>query len=153
MFTHGAHAYVKINVLLVVLLTCRFQLGSFCIRNILIGTTGQFSSPEELTEVNILKNCVIEWFLFSHTDISFPHTMQIIGKIKASWCCIHHILQILMRKLTFSLHTRPQTQMYLCLSPRCSCSLNPSKTRCLSWELLRLLLITWRKTFAGFRGT
>ncbi|KAG7243208.1 hypothetical protein INR49_014810 [Caranx melampygus] len=29
----------------------KFQLGSFCIRNILIGTTGQFSSPEELNEV------------------------------------------------------------------------------------------------------
>uniref|UniRef100_A0AAX7T258 Aminopeptidase n=1 Tax=Astatotilapia calliptera TaxID=8154 RepID=A0AAX7T258_ASTCA len=30
----------------------KFQLGSFCIRNIIIGTTSQFSSPEELTEVN-----------------------------------------------------------------------------------------------------
>uniref|UniRef100_A0AAX7THQ6 Aminopeptidase n=1 Tax=Astatotilapia calliptera TaxID=8154 RepID=A0AAX7THQ6_ASTCA len=29
----------------------KFQLGSFCIRNIIIGTTSQFSSPEELTEV------------------------------------------------------------------------------------------------------
>ncbi|GAA6222143.1 endoplasmic reticulum aminopeptidase 2-like [Lates japonicus] len=29
----------------------KFQLGSFCIRNIIIGTTGQFSSPEELAEV------------------------------------------------------------------------------------------------------
>lgn len=29
----------------------KFQLGSFCIRNILIGTTGQFSSPEELDDV------------------------------------------------------------------------------------------------------
>ncbi|MEQ2223328.1 hypothetical protein ILYODFUR_035678 [Ilyodon furcidens] len=29
----------------------KFQLGSFCIRNIITGTTGQFSSPEELTEV------------------------------------------------------------------------------------------------------
>uniref|UniRef100_A0A669DZC3 Aminopeptidase n=1 Tax=Oreochromis niloticus TaxID=8128 RepID=A0A669DZC3_ORENI len=29
----------------------KFQLGSFCIRNIIIGTTNQFSSPEELTEV------------------------------------------------------------------------------------------------------
>uniref|UniRef100_A0A671VX51 Aminopeptidase n=1 Tax=Sparus aurata TaxID=8175 RepID=A0A671VX51_SPAAU len=29
----------------------KFQLGSFCIRNIIIGTTGQFSSPEELTNL------------------------------------------------------------------------------------------------------
>ncbi|XP_029018909.1 endoplasmic reticulum aminopeptidase 2 [Betta splendens] len=29
----------------------RLQLGSFCMRNIIIGTTGQFSFPEELTEV------------------------------------------------------------------------------------------------------
>uniref|UniRef100_A0A665WXW5 Aminopeptidase n=1 Tax=Echeneis naucrates TaxID=173247 RepID=A0A665WXW5_ECHNA len=35
------------------MLVKRFQLGSFCIRNILIGTTGHFSSPKELTEVNI----------------------------------------------------------------------------------------------------
>uniref|UniRef100_A0AAQ4S5Q5 Aminopeptidase n=1 Tax=Gasterosteus aculeatus aculeatus TaxID=481459 RepID=A0AAQ4S5Q5_GASAC len=28
-----------------------FELGSFCIRNIIIGTTGQFSSPDELAEV------------------------------------------------------------------------------------------------------
>uniref|UniRef100_A0AAQ5WXI2 Aminopeptidase n=1 Tax=Amphiprion ocellaris TaxID=80972 RepID=A0AAQ5WXI2_AMPOC len=32
----------------------KFQLGSFCIRNIIIGTTGQFSSQEELNEVNML---------------------------------------------------------------------------------------------------
>ncbi|XP_056274519.1 endoplasmic reticulum aminopeptidase 2 [Pseudoliparis swirei] len=31
----------------------KFQLGSSCIRNILISTTGQFSSPEELTEVQL----------------------------------------------------------------------------------------------------
>ncbi|XP_028270660.1 endoplasmic reticulum aminopeptidase 2 [Parambassis ranga] len=31
----------------------KFQLGSFCIRNIIIGTTGQFSSPEELAEVQM----------------------------------------------------------------------------------------------------
>ncbi|XP_034398276.1 endoplasmic reticulum aminopeptidase 2 isoform X2 [Cyclopterus lumpus] len=31
----------------------RFQLGSSCIGNILISTTGQFSSPEELTEVQL----------------------------------------------------------------------------------------------------
>lgn len=42
------------TVLSVVFLLCRFQLGSFCIRNIIIGTTGQFSSPEELTNVNAL---------------------------------------------------------------------------------------------------
>ncbi|XP_038145940.1 endoplasmic reticulum aminopeptidase 2 isoform X2 [Cyprinodon tularosa] len=29
----------------------KFQLGSSCIRSMIIGTTGQFSSPEELTEV------------------------------------------------------------------------------------------------------
>uniref|UniRef100_A0A3Q2GI80 Aminopeptidase n=1 Tax=Cyprinodon variegatus TaxID=28743 RepID=A0A3Q2GI80_CYPVA len=29
----------------------KFQLGSFCIRNIIMGTTGKFSSPEELTDV------------------------------------------------------------------------------------------------------
>uniref|UniRef100_A0AAQ4Q7J0 Aminopeptidase n=1 Tax=Gasterosteus aculeatus aculeatus TaxID=481459 RepID=A0AAQ4Q7J0_GASAC len=29
----------------------KFELGSFCIRNIIIGTTGQFSSPDELAEV------------------------------------------------------------------------------------------------------
>ncbi|MEQ2161446.1 hypothetical protein GOODEAATRI_009658 [Goodea atripinnis] len=32
-------------------LTCRFQLGSSCIRSMIVGTTGQFSFPEELTEV------------------------------------------------------------------------------------------------------
>uniref|UniRef100_A0A3P9KQA5 Aminopeptidase n=1 Tax=Oryzias latipes TaxID=8090 RepID=A0A3P9KQA5_ORYLA len=31
----------------------KFQLGSFCIRHILIGTTGQFSSPDDLAEVNL----------------------------------------------------------------------------------------------------
>lgn len=47
-------SYESVTVLSVVFLLCRFQLGSFCIRNIIIGTTGQFSSPEELTEVNVL---------------------------------------------------------------------------------------------------
>uniref|UniRef100_A0A671VTL7 Aminopeptidase n=1 Tax=Sparus aurata TaxID=8175 RepID=A0A671VTL7_SPAAU len=36
----------------------KFQLGSFCIRNIIIGTTGQFSSPEELTNVNTLEQAL-----------------------------------------------------------------------------------------------
>ncbi|KAM9858781.1 endoplasmic reticulum aminopeptidase 2 [Aulostomus maculatus] len=31
----------------------KLQLGSVCIRNIIIGTTGQFSSPEEFTEVQM----------------------------------------------------------------------------------------------------
>uniref|UniRef100_A0A8D0AKA3 Aminopeptidase n=1 Tax=Sander lucioperca TaxID=283035 RepID=A0A8D0AKA3_SANLU len=38
----------------------KFQLGSFCIRNIIIGTTGQFSSPEELTEVNLFFESIKE---------------------------------------------------------------------------------------------
>ncbi len=42
------------TVLSVVFLLCRFQLGSFCIRNIIIGTTGHFSTLEELTQVNVL---------------------------------------------------------------------------------------------------
>uniref|UniRef100_A0A3Q3JAP8 Aminopeptidase n=1 Tax=Monopterus albus TaxID=43700 RepID=A0A3Q3JAP8_MONAL len=42
------------------LLVQKFQLGSFCIRNILIGTTGQFSSPEELTEVQLFFESIKE---------------------------------------------------------------------------------------------
>ncbi|KAM8885152.1 endoplasmic reticulum aminopeptidase 2 isoform 1-T1 [Spinachia spinachia] len=38
----------------------KFQLGSFCIRNIIIGTTGQFSSPEELTEVKLFFESIKE---------------------------------------------------------------------------------------------
>lgn len=38
----------------------KFQLGSFCIRNIIIGTTGQFSSPEELTEVQLFFESIKE---------------------------------------------------------------------------------------------
>lgn len=47
-------------------LFCRFQLGSFCIRNIIIGTTGQFSSPEELTNVNALLNFELIYILQSN---------------------------------------------------------------------------------------
>ncbi|KAM6965333.1 endoplasmic reticulum aminopeptidase 2 [Aplochiton taeniatus] len=48
---HGHHMawnYVKNNWNTLV---HKFQLGSFCIRNIIVGTTGQFSSKEELIEV------------------------------------------------------------------------------------------------------
>ncbi|KAM9359901.1 endoplasmic reticulum aminopeptidase 2 isoform 1-T2 [Symphorus nematophorus] len=38
----------------------KFQLGSFCIRNIIIGTTGQFSSPEELTDVQLFFESIKE---------------------------------------------------------------------------------------------
>lgn len=38
----------------------KFQLGSFCIRNIIIGTTGQFSSPEEFTEVQMFFESIKE---------------------------------------------------------------------------------------------
>ncbi|XP_040010465.1 endoplasmic reticulum aminopeptidase 2 [Xiphias gladius] len=38
----------------------KFQLGSFCIRNIIVGTTGQFSSPEELTEVQLFFESIKE---------------------------------------------------------------------------------------------
>uniref|UniRef100_A0A671VTK6 Aminopeptidase n=1 Tax=Sparus aurata TaxID=8175 RepID=A0A671VTK6_SPAAU len=38
----------------------KFQLGSFCIRNIIIGTTGQFSSPEELTNVQLFFESIRE---------------------------------------------------------------------------------------------
>ncbi|XP_069565580.1 endoplasmic reticulum aminopeptidase 2 [Brachyistius frenatus] len=38
----------------------KFQLGSFCIRNIIMGTTGQFSSPEELTEVQLFFESIRE---------------------------------------------------------------------------------------------
>uniref|UniRef100_UPI0037E80419 endoplasmic reticulum aminopeptidase 2 n=1 Tax=Semicossyphus pulcher TaxID=241346 RepID=UPI0037E80419 len=38
----------------------KFQLGSFCIRNIIIGTTGHFSSPEELTEVQLFFESIKE---------------------------------------------------------------------------------------------
>lgn len=31
----------------------RFQLGSSCIRNILVGTAGQFSTEDELANVNV----------------------------------------------------------------------------------------------------
>uniref|UniRef100_A0A665WWV9 Aminopeptidase n=1 Tax=Echeneis naucrates TaxID=173247 RepID=A0A665WWV9_ECHNA len=42
------------------MLVKRFQLGSFCIRNILIGTTGHFSSPKELTEVQLFFESIKE---------------------------------------------------------------------------------------------
>ncbi|CAB1322060.1 unnamed protein product [Coregonus sp. 'balchen'] len=38
----------------------KFQLGSFSIRNIIIGTTGQFSSTEELTEVRVFFESIHE---------------------------------------------------------------------------------------------
>lgn len=38
----------------------KFQLGSFCIRNIIIGTTGQFSSQEELNEVQLFFESIKE---------------------------------------------------------------------------------------------
>ncbi|XP_073321593.1 endoplasmic reticulum aminopeptidase 2 [Pagrus major] len=38
----------------------KFQLGSFCIRNIIIGTTGQFSSPEDLTNVQLFFESIKE---------------------------------------------------------------------------------------------
>ncbi|KAF6729730.1 Endoplasmic reticulum aminopeptidase 2 [Oryzias melastigma] len=38
----------------------KFQLGSFCIRNILIGTTGQFSSPDDLTDVQLFFESISE---------------------------------------------------------------------------------------------
>ncbi|XP_072244138.1 endoplasmic reticulum aminopeptidase 2 [Leuresthes tenuis] len=38
----------------------KFQLGSFCIRNILIGTTGQFSSQDDLTEVQLFFESIKE---------------------------------------------------------------------------------------------
>lgn len=38
----------------------KFLLGSSCIRNIIIGTTGQFSSPEELTEVQLFFESIKE---------------------------------------------------------------------------------------------
>ncbi|CDQ94756.1 unnamed protein product [Oncorhynchus mykiss] len=38
----------------------KFQLGSFSIRNIIIGTTGQFFSTEELTEVRVFFESIHE---------------------------------------------------------------------------------------------
>uniref|UniRef100_A0A7N6ATW7 Aminopeptidase n=1 Tax=Anabas testudineus TaxID=64144 RepID=A0A7N6ATW7_ANATE len=38
----------------------KLQLGSFCIRNIIIGTTGQFTSPEELAEVQLFFESIKE---------------------------------------------------------------------------------------------
>uniref|UniRef100_A0A672YT16 Aminopeptidase n=1 Tax=Sphaeramia orbicularis TaxID=375764 RepID=A0A672YT16_9TELE len=38
----------------------KFQLGSSCIRNILIGTTGHFTTPEELTDVNLFFESIKE---------------------------------------------------------------------------------------------
>uniref|UniRef100_A0AAQ5ZU82 Aminopeptidase n=1 Tax=Amphiprion ocellaris TaxID=80972 RepID=A0AAQ5ZU82_AMPOC len=38
----------------------KFQLGSFCIRNIIIGTTGQFSSQEELNEMQLFFESIKE---------------------------------------------------------------------------------------------
>ncbi|KAF3695860.1 Endoplasmic reticulum aminopeptidase 2 [Channa argus] len=38
----------------------KFQLGSFCIRNIIIGTTGQFSSPDELRDVQLFFQSIKE---------------------------------------------------------------------------------------------
>lgn len=38
----------------------KFQLGSPCIRHILVGTTGQFSSPKELTEVELFFESIKE---------------------------------------------------------------------------------------------
>lgn len=38
----------------------KFQLGSFCIRNIVIGTTGRFCSPEELNEVKLFFESIRE---------------------------------------------------------------------------------------------
>nr|XP_046243202.1 endoplasmic reticulum aminopeptidase 2 isoform X1 [Scatophagus argus]XP_046243203.1 endoplasmic reticulum aminopeptidase 2 isoform X1 [Scatophagus argus] len=38
----------------------RFQLGSFCIRNIIIGTTGQFSHQEELINVQLFFDSIKE---------------------------------------------------------------------------------------------
>ncbi|XP_070690250.1 endoplasmic reticulum aminopeptidase 2 [Pempheris klunzingeri] len=38
----------------------KFHLGSFCIRNIIIGTTGQFSAPEDLTEVQLFFESIKE---------------------------------------------------------------------------------------------
>ncbi|MBN3301040.1 ERAP2 aminopeptidase, partial [Amia calva] len=38
----------------------KFQLGSFCIRNIIIGTTAQFSSKEELEEVKLFFESIRE---------------------------------------------------------------------------------------------
>ncbi|KAK2837344.1 hypothetical protein Q5P01_014556 [Channa striata] len=38
----------------------KFQLGSFCIRNIIIGTTGKFSSPEELSDVQLFFESIKE---------------------------------------------------------------------------------------------
>ncbi|XP_071338888.1 endoplasmic reticulum aminopeptidase 2 [Trachinotus anak] len=54
---HLAWSFVKKNW---DTLVKKFQLGSFCIRNILIGTTGQFSSPEELTEVQLFFESIKE---------------------------------------------------------------------------------------------
>ncbi|XP_061585050.1 endoplasmic reticulum aminopeptidase 2 isoform X2 [Cololabis saira] len=38
----------------------KFQLGSFCIRNIIIGTTGQFSSPDDLPEMQLFFESIKE---------------------------------------------------------------------------------------------
>ncbi|KAM4616809.1 leucyl-cystinyl aminopeptidase-like [Polymixia lowei] len=54
---HLAWNYVKKNW---GSLVYKFQLGSFCIRNIIIGTTGQFSSPEDLTEVKLFFQSIKE---------------------------------------------------------------------------------------------
>ncbi|XP_056142069.1 endoplasmic reticulum aminopeptidase 2 [Lampris incognitus] len=54
---HLAWNYVKKNW---DTLVHKFQLGSFCIRNIIIGTTGQFSCPEELSEVQLFFESIEE---------------------------------------------------------------------------------------------
>lgn len=54
---HLAWNYVKKNW---ARLVQKFQLGSFCIRNIIIGTTGQFSSPEELAEMQLFFKSIKE---------------------------------------------------------------------------------------------
>uniref|UniRef100_A0A8C5DEA1 Aminopeptidase n=1 Tax=Gouania willdenowi TaxID=441366 RepID=A0A8C5DEA1_GOUWI len=38
----------------------KFQLGSFCIRHIIVGTTGQFSSPEDLADVRLFFDSIQE---------------------------------------------------------------------------------------------
>jgi len=63
----------------VVVLPHRFQLGSSCIRNILISTTGQFSSPEELTEVNALLHLESISILQGNLEITNMSTLVLVS--------------------------------------------------------------------------
>uniref|UniRef100_A0A669DIF1 Aminopeptidase n=1 Tax=Oreochromis niloticus TaxID=8128 RepID=A0A669DIF1_ORENI len=71
----------------------KFQLGSFCIRNIIIGTTNQFSSPEELTEVNkalYIPQRSLDTQQYTDMIFSSPGTQAHINIFNRIYCLIFH---------------------------------------------------------------